>query len=316
MQRLPWEPGEVLNHVQLALRELGRGKVEMPAQVSLYPQREALLTAVPALVPNVRACGIKWSGSFPNNHRFQLPQVSALTVLADPHTGFPIAVIEATWLTAQRTPAVSAAAARLLARADSAVLGIIGGGVQGRGHIPALLDVLPGLRTVRIFDIRHSQAVRASKGWRGRLSRRVRIEPVQSVEQAVRDADVIVSATAITDRPEPSVSAEMIRGGALILPLDLDAVFEPAVFEQADRVYVDSAENLDRLRDQGLFKGGLPANIAGPLGALFAGGSPGRGADGERIVCLNVGVGCVDVVLAHAAYEKACRLGIGRVLEL
>lgn len=316
IESLPWEPGEIARHVEIALREHGRGKVELAVQTTLHPQREALLSAMPALVPNVQACGLKWFSTFPSNIHNNLPQVSAIAVLSDPHTGMPLATMDGSWLTAQRGPAVSAVAAKALARPGARTAAIIGGGVQGRNHIPALVAALSDLETIRVFDIQKTRAADATRGWRGKLARRVKIEAAGSAADAVRNADVLVSATSITSKPHPSVAEGWVRSGALVLPLDLDAVFEPAVFEKADRVFVDSPEDLDILRSKGLFKKGLPQNIAGTLGEAVCGKVDGRGADAERIVCLNVGVSCVDIVLARAIYEKALRTGVGTILEL
>ncbi len=316
IESLPWEPGEVYRHAEIALRELGRGKVEMPPQVALYPQREALLGAKPALVPNVQACGLKWFSSYPQNLSAGIPQVSAMCIVSDHQTGLPLAVMDATWLTAQRGAAVSAVAAARLAREGSRTAAIIGAGVQGRNHIPALVSVLGGLELITVYDVKKSRANEAAKGWRGKLGRKVRIEPVAEPADAVRDADVLVSATRVTAEPEPIVWADWIRSGALVLPLDLDAVFDPEVFERADRVYVDSPDDLEQFRAKGLFAAGLPDHVSGTLGELVAEKIEGRGADAERIVCMNVGVACVDVVLARAIYEKAVKLGVGTPLDL
>jgi ornithine cyclodeaminase/alanine dehydrogenase-like protein (mu-crystallin family) len=315
---LPWEKGEVLNHVQFALRDVGRGKVETSQQIVLYPQRESLLSAVAANIPNVQACGLKLFATFPNNQRLQLPQVSSLVVLTDPHTGFPISVMDAGWLVRQRGPAVSAVAARLLARATSTTATIIGAGVQGRGHIPALVDALPSLTTVWVYDIEPSQTAKAIRWARTVLSRKVHLEPASDLASAVRVADVIVSATATAARkPVGSmVPLDWIRQGALVLPLDLDSIFAADVFEQADRFYVDSRDDLKALHEKGVFLRAMPTHVTGQLGHLLAGRIEGRSADAEIIVCLNIGAGAVDIALARAAFDKACRLGVGQVLSL
>ena len=316
IERLPWEPGEALNHALLALREHGRGKAQMPVGVTLQPHRQALFTAAPAFVPNVQACGLKWISRFPGNLQAGLPQVSSLTVLSDPHSGFPLALIDGEWLAGQTGPAISAAAAKLLARPESATAAIIGAGVQGRGHIPALVHVLPNLTQIKVYDTSKSRLAAAVKGWRGKLGRPVRIEAVDDYLQAVRDADVLISATAYSDKPSPAVPLGWIRNGALIISLDLDNVFEPGVFHGVDRFYVDSAEELELLRRIGMFQKGLPDHVTGLLGQVAVGRLSGRGAVAERIACLNLGLGCVDIVLARAVFEKACKLGVGQVLRL
>jgi ornithine cyclodeaminase/alanine dehydrogenase len=313
---LPWEPDEIVNHVQIALREHGRGKVEDAGALSLYPQRESLLTAMPAHVPNVQACGLKWLAHFPNNDRLGLPQVASVALLADPHSGFPLALMDATWLTARRGPAVSSVAARRLARPESRTAAIIGCGVQGRGHIPALTAVLPALEQIKLYDTDAKAAAAAARGWRGKLAHPVKIKTVDSAADAVRDADVIVTATRLTDKPDPDVPESWVRSGALAIAFDLDAVLDPELFERADRVYVDSVADVEGLMARGLLRGGLPDHLSGELGRLVAEKIPGRSADAERVACLFAGLGAVDVVLARAIYDKACRLGAGTLLDL
>ncbi|MCG3181962.1 MAG: Delta(1)-pyrroline-2-carboxylate reductase [Phycisphaerae bacterium] len=316
VDRLPWESAEIVNHVRIALREQGKGKVQEPAGVSLFPQRDALISTMPACVPNVQACGIKFVSNFANNQRRGLPQVSGLALLTDPQTGFPVALIDATWLTARSGPAVSAVAASLLARPDSRTAGIIGCGVQGRGHIPALVSVLPKLERIRVYDVHAPSAAAATRGWRGKMDRKIEIEPVKTAADAVRGAEVLVSATTLSDSPKPAIHPDQVRSGALVLALDLDAVFDPDLLERADRLYVDSIADIEMLRGKGLFKSGLPNHLTGELGKLVAEKIPGRTAEAERIVCLTIGVGSVDIVLARAIFEKACRLGVGTVLDL
>jgi ornithine cyclodeaminase/alanine dehydrogenase len=303
--------GEVMELVRTALGEHGHRRYEMPAKIGLHPLDDTLMHAMPAHVPGAGACGIKWASSFPGNGGRGLPQTSGLFVLNDPETGWPIAIMDAIWITARRTPAVSALACEKLARPGSRVLGIIGCGVQGRGHLEMLPRVLPALEEARLFDVHREAAERLASTAGERLPARV----VNSAEEAVRDADVVVSATAILFKPNPLVRHEWVKEGALVLPVDFDSVWEWETLSGADKFLVDSVEEMEYFRTVGYLPHGLPP-VHAEIGEVVAGLRPGRERDDELIVDMNIGMGVEDVVVARALYERAVERGAGRVLPL
>ena len=147
--KLDYTEKDLLKLVRKALTEHGKKRYEMPAKIGLHPIRDTLMHAMPAFVPKADACGIKWAYCFPQNHKYNLLQTSGLIILNDIQTGWPIAIMDAIWITAKRTPLVSACAVEKLARSGSEEVGILGCGVQGREHIPALGEVMPKLKKVK-----------------------------------------------------------------------------------------------------------------------------------------------------------------------
>ncbi len=127
--------GEIIAAVECVFREKGEGRVEMPAKIGVHPAPDDFLHAMPAYLASPRSTGIKWVGNFLKNAPKGLPTISGLVVLNDPETGLPLAVMDCTWITARRTGAASAVAAKYLARADAEALTVIGCGVQGRSHL-------------------------------------------------------------------------------------------------------------------------------------------------------------------------------------
>src|SRR5690349_9202954 len=113
---------EVIDTVEDAIRQQADSRVIMPDKVALYWQQNRVLHAMPASVGSQTALGMKWVASVPANNERGLPQTSGLIVLNDPQTGFPLAVMDGTWITAMRTGAVSAVAAKYLARRQARVL--------------------------------------------------------------------------------------------------------------------------------------------------------------------------------------------------
>lgn len=302
---------EVLELVRTALTEHGHGRCEMPAKIGLHPLRDTLMHAMPAHVPGAAACGLKWASCFPENESHGLAQTSGVFVLNDPGTGWPIAVMDAIWITARRTPAVSALACERLARADSEVLAIVGCGVQGRGHLDVLPASLPALAEVRLYDRRAAAAIEAAERYTGPLA--VRAAP--TVEQAVRGADVVVTACAILFEPDPIVRHEWVKEGALVLPVDFDSAWEWETLSGADKFIVDSIEEMEYFRTVGYLPHGLPP-VHAEIGEVVAGLKPGRERDDELIVDMNIGMGVEDVVVAKALYDRALAAGAGRLLPL
>jgi len=120
---------EIIELTRIALTEHGKKRVEMPAKIGIHPIKNTFHHAMPAFVPAAEALGIKWGGCFPENHKYGLAQTSALLIFNDIQTGWPLAVMDAGWITAKRTAAVSALAVEKLAYHNSSELGILGCGV-------------------------------------------------------------------------------------------------------------------------------------------------------------------------------------------
>jgi len=134
--RLPMS--EIIRALEAMFREKGNGEVEMPPKPGIHPRPDAFIHAMPAYIPSVQAAGLKWVSGYPGNQAKGLPYISGLLILNDPDTGVPLAVMDCTWITAQRTGAATAVAAKHLARPDSASVGIVACGVQGRSNLEAL----------------------------------------------------------------------------------------------------------------------------------------------------------------------------------
>src|SRR5262245_10143171 len=115
---------DVIATVETVFREKADGRHEMPPKPGVHPGADGFLHAMPAYLPRLRALGMKWVSGYPSNPARGLPYISGLLVLNDPETGIPDAVLDATWITALRTAAASAVAARHLARRASHVLGV------------------------------------------------------------------------------------------------------------------------------------------------------------------------------------------------
>ncbi len=307
---------EVIDAVTLALREKGEGRVELPPKPGIHTRPDAFIHAMPASVPAAGAAGIKWISGYPANlARYGLPYITGLLILNDPETGIPIAVMDATWITAKRTGAVSGVSARYLARPGSRILAIFGCGVQARTQVEALALVLPQLEEVRCYDIvpanrdRFVDEAKAEK----RLSH-LRFVAAGSAAEAAVGADVLVSAGPILKHPSPTLEARWIKEGSLGLPIDFDSYWQPEALSQADLYYVDDRAQYAYYQTQGYF-GGAP-EVRGDLGDLVTGKVPGRRDERERIVAMNLGLAIEDMATARLVFDRALERGIGQTLDL
>jgi ornithine cyclodeaminase len=129
------DPDELIDAVADAMGDLSAGRASMPPRIAaMVPERDALLGAMPAYLPSAGVLACKLVDVFPGNAALGKETHQAVIVCFDPDDGHPLALMDGTAITAQRTAAGSALATRLLAREDSRVLGIVGTGVQARSH--------------------------------------------------------------------------------------------------------------------------------------------------------------------------------------
>src|SRR5438445_9604126 len=129
---------ELVGALARAHEELSAGAVSMPPRIAALAGDAGLLGAMPAFLPSA-GLGCKLVTLFP--HNTDRPTHQAAIMLVDPTNGSPVALMDGTYITATRTAAAAALAARLLARADAKILAIIGTGVQARTHLRAFASV-------------------------------------------------------------------------------------------------------------------------------------------------------------------------------
>jgi ornithine cyclodeaminase/alanine dehydrogenase len=303
---------DVIQDLEAAFAAKGRGEVEMPPKPGIHPRPDAFIHAMPAYVRSGDIAGLKWIAGYPENVGRGLPYISGLMILNDPATGIPLAVTDATWITAVRTGAATAVAAKHLARPAASRLAIVGCGVQARSNLDALVVVQPHLAEVLAYDIRPEAA--AAFAEYGERHHHLRVTVCRTAEEAVTQGEIIVTATPILKHPAPVVRAPWLAPGAFLCTLDFDSAVTPAAFEAADLLCTDDVAQLDFYRLDGYFRG-VPDRLV-DLGDIVAGKSPGRAREDARIVSINLGLALEDVVTAHRIYRAAHAAGAGQTLEL
>ena len=302
---------EVIEALEEMFREKGAGRVEMPPKPGIHTRPDAFIHAMPAFIPAIEAAGLKWIAGYPENQAKGLPYITGLLVLNDPETGLPLAIMDATWITAQRTGAATAIAARRLARPDSATVGIVACGVQGRSNLDALACLFP-IRHVRAYDLHPEISQRYAREMGGKLG--IEIEPVASLREAVSGPDIVVTSGPILKDPRPAIEAGWLAPGAFASLVDFDSYWQGGALCQADKLATDDLAQLRYYRQSGYFKD-TPEPYA-DLGELIIGQKPGRQRPDERTMTINLGLALEDMATAIRIYRRARSAGMGVELPL
>jgi ornithine cyclodeaminase/alanine dehydrogenase-like protein (mu-crystallin family) len=303
---------EIIDLLETAFHEKGAGRVEMPPKPGIHPgDGDNFIHAMPAYIPAMDSAGVKWVSGFPGNHRHGLPYITGLLILNDPDTGVPISVMDCVWITAMRTAAATAVAARRLARGESSILGVLGCGVQGKTNTEALNVDFP-LERVMAYDINPEAMADYVSEIRSRFD--VEVIPVESPKDAVVGCDMVVTAGPILKTPHATIQAGWMEPGAFASLVDFDSYWHPEALKEVDKFCTDDRSQLNHYKTVGYFKDIPPVHA--DLGELVYGVKPGRETPAERTIACNLGLAMDDMAVAPTIYQRALEAGIGTWLPL
>lgn len=296
-----------------------RGEVVMPVRLTMrFDDRPSELEAMPAYIQSLPALGMKMIDFVGTNAARGLPSIYALIVLLDPDDGRPLAIMDASYITAVRTAAASAMATTLLAREDARVLGIIGTGVQARSHLAALVRVRP-IEQVLVAGRTLERATTFVAESRSTYPE-IDFRAVASARDAAAEADVIATTT--------TSSTPILHWADLRPGTHLNAIgsHSPDTRELAGdvianaRLFVDSRgailkESGDILMaiDERLFSA---ERVDCEIGEVAAGIKPARKTDSEVTLYKSGGIALQDISTAHLVHERARSCGIGIEIDL
>ncbi len=292
----------VFSAVEDAFRAHGCGETLMPSKIYLsLPGGEGDFRAMPSYMEG--AAGLKWVNAHPHNpQKHQLPTVMALFVLNDPDTALPLAVMDATLITAYRTGAAAGVASKHLARKTAATIGFVGSGVQARFALEAhrLID---SKLEIRCADLSKDAAHAFAKDVGG---------TAVSVEEACA-CDIVCTTT---PSRKPVVQREWLTSGCHINAMGADAPgkqeLSPAILADAG-VYVDDIEQASHSGEinvpihDGQFQ---VKDIKATLGEVIANKAPGRQGN-EITVFDSTGLAVQDLAVAKLLYERALHKNVG-----
>ncbi len=281
---------ELIPAMEKALIDFSTGKVTQPVRsVITVDPPGGFFGMMPALTPD--GLGLKIVTFYPPNAKLGIPTHMATIFLVDPVTGAPLAVMDGTLITEMRTAAVSAAATKLLAAPDASVLAILGSGVQARSHVEAL-------RLVRRFE--EIRVWSPTKAHAERFAKEIGAKAM-SAEEAVRDADVVVTAT--------NSKMSILRGTWLKPGCHVNAVgaCRPDWRELDDDamrnvVFVDSRAGATKESGDVILSG---AKIYAELGEALAGKIDPRAS--EITIFKSLGMAVEDISAALLVYRSAAK---------
>ncbi|HLB55215.1 MAG TPA: ornithine cyclodeaminase family protein [Gemmatimonadales bacterium] len=310
--------GECIEAMEAALRSLSAGSAQLPLRIVLrLAEGRGVFGVMPGELRSPPALGLKAIGVFPGNAGTALDSHQGLVLLFDPDTGVPLAVLDASSITAIRTAAVSAVATRAMARSDAGELALLGSGVQARTHLEAMALVRQ-LRRVRVWSPR-AESVRAFTRWaRDRLG--ISVKPAESPREAVSGADLICTVTASR--------APVVQGDWLAEGVHINAVGSSSrsARELDTRAVVRGRLVVDRLEsainEAGDFlipraEGAITeTHIVGELGDVLLGRIEGRTGPAEVTIFKSLGLAIEDLAAAELVLRKAEAGNTGQVVEL
>ena len=294
--------------VEKALAAYEGGRILYPDKtVQIFDEElQSRINILPATLLDEQVCGMKWVSVFPGNpHMFGLQNLSAVILLSSIKTGFPIAFMEGTLCSNLRTAAVSATAAKYLARQDSAEIGFIGAGEQARMHLLGMKTVIPSLKVCRVSSRTEATEQEFIRRMAPLFPDMQFVACCGSYEKAATGADVIV--TAISGQ-EPLLRGAWCKPGAMYCHVagweDDD---ETAL--KADKIVCDSwqvvkhrTQTISRLYKAGRLR---DEDIYADLVDITTGRKPGREREDEFIYFNAVGLSFVDVALALDLFRRA-----------
>lgn len=303
---------EIIAALEQAFGEKGEGRVEMPPKPAIHPGGgDNFIHAMPAYIPAMKSAGLKWVSGFPGNFQRGLPYITGLLILNDPETGLPVSVMDCVWITAMRTGAATAVAAKYLARPESSKVGILGCGVQGRSNLEALQVLFP-LKQVMAYDIDAGAAQRFANEISNRFG--LEVVMVDTPQKAVTGCDMVVTSGPILKKPHCTIQPGWLDEGAFASLVDFDSYWHPGAMRETTKFCTDDVPQLRHYQEVGYFQDIPP--VYADLGELVCGKKTGRETPRERTMTANLGLAMDDMAAAPLIYQRAVKKGIGTWLPL
>jgi ornithine cyclodeaminase/alanine dehydrogenase len=301
--------------VEQTFRGMSDSTVVNPPKVGLdlgetadYPPYNGLINAMPAYVGWLDSAGLKWVGGFRDNPRRGLPFISSTILLSDPRTGQLVAVMDGTFVTNLRTGGQTAVAVKYLHAQPTVRLGLYGAGVQARAQTRAIAEVTT-IEALTVYDIESRTAETFASEMAATVAGKIRV--AAAPEDVPANAEVVLC---VTQSNAKFFRKAWYRPGMLLLPMGSFQECDDACILAADKIVVDHAEQcLHRgaLKQLGQAGRVTAAMIYATLAEIVAERKPGRSAPDERLLCVTIGTGAMDVAVASVAYRRAQARGVG-----
>jgi ornithine cyclodeaminase/alanine dehydrogenase-like protein (mu-crystallin family) len=301
--------GECIDLIERTMQTVSRGLTDQPLRSIMKLAAGNAMGIMPGAMREPAIHGIKLISLYPNNPKRGLSSHQGLVIIFDSSNGTPVACLDASELTALRTAAASGAATRTLSRPDASVLAILGTGEQADHQLLAHMAVRD-LREVRVWTRTYENACayveRHSADAPG-------IRAFRTVEEAVFDADVIVTATAST---EPILKGSWLRAGQHVNLVGSSVASAREIDDEgvaAGRFFVDTRSGAEA--QAGEFLGAInsgaigPEHLLGEIGDVYAGRIVGRTTPEEITIYKSLGTAAQDLSAGYAVWQRLKAVG-------
>ena len=302
----------------LVLRE--NGDVRVPDKVSMNfgktiaeEKVKGRINSMPGYVGgDYDMAGMKWVGSNPGNLAKGLPRASAITILNDPETKFPLAIMDGTVISNTRTGAIGGVAVKYLAVKGSKTLFIFGAGLIAEYMLEAAMVGCPSLEKIFVYDLVPERTADFAE----RMTARLGIPVISSEKEKSKECDIVVTATGAAS---PVVDFCDLKKGALYINFGgFECTYD--MVSKSDKRFVDNwqavkhrnTSAIAKMANEGILS---DQEVDGELGSVIAGNKEGRTSDGETIYFNCVGMGIEDVAIATRVYRKALAEHKGTILK-
>lgn len=307
---------DAVESVEKTFEGFGNGTVLNPTKVTLdlgesggWPPYEGFFNAMPAYIGYQDNAGIKWVGGLLGHRKKAgLPFICGMILLADPKLGVFRAVMDGKYITNLRTGAQTAVSLKYLFKDKKSIrIGLYGAGMQGHTQTEAISKLFD-IEELYVYDIYRSAAEKFADDMKDITKGKIII--CDTPEQAT-NADALIT---VTQAHEPFLTAEMVKPGVVIFPMGSYKEVSDELILSCDDIVVDHME-------QALHRGALkalaiegkitPNSVSATIGDLINGKKKICDIFNKKVLCLPIGMGCLDVALAYVAYERAKERHIG-----
>mgnify|MGYP001679042431 FL=1 len=298
------------------------GSVKVPLRINIRSDKyNGNMLFMPAYCEKKDAASLKIVSVYPDNKEKKLPSTPAQVLLIDPTTGIVLSIMDGTYITALRTGAASGAAFSVLAKPECKTGALIGTGTQAAMQLEAMI-VSKNPKLVKVYSRNKDRLNNFVKNMSTKFkSKAVELVACESADAAVKDADILITAT---NSDRPLFSVESCKPGLTISAVgsftrqmqELDTT----VLKKASKIYYDDKEAM--LEEAGEIIKALEnrdideKKFSGSLGEALAGKIKLRENDEEIIVFKSVGLGTQDLVTAKKVYDNAIFKNIGKYIDI
>lgn len=307
LQRLQLHTKEVVASIEHLILTKEQQQAWNAPKAVITPADGRYMMATLAAVNDPPFLAVKALVLNPDNPQYGLKSINALVTLLDSRSGIPLAILDGNWVTAVRTAGLSAVAAKRLARPDASIAAFIGCGVQAHSHLHAFAEMFP-LKQVRAFG-----RGTASRDEFCRSAEKIGFSVIacKTAQEAVQDADLIVTSVTLSPQLIPFLNACWLKPGAFVTMTDLAAPWLAESLPVLDQIIVD-----DLQQEASLPKPLVdPALVDGDLSGLVTGKIAGRCTQQARTAFIFRGLALGDLAIAGLAYQRACEYSLGMLME-